>query len=77
MKYLWPVYIFGVAVGLYEWYRLDRFSPRVLLNASVILAAASALLFVIRLLFSVNLYWIVAILVIAGLALMFLRRRTD
>jgi hypothetical protein len=47
------------------------------LNASVILAAASALLFVIRLLFSVSLYWIVAILVIAGLALMYARRRAD
>jgi hypothetical protein len=76
MSYLWPVYIFGVAVGLYEWYRLDRYSPRILLNASVVLVVVSALLFVIRLLFSSSFYWIVIILAIAGLVLMFLRRRT-
>jgi hypothetical protein len=75
MKYLWPVYIFGVAVGLYEWYRTDRFSPRVLLNASVILAVVSVLLFMILLLFSVSMYWIVGILVIAGIVMMFTRRR--
>jgi hypothetical protein len=76
MKYLWPVYIFGVAVGLYELYQIDRYSPRSLLSVSAALAIASAVLFVMTLLFSVSFYLVVLILVIAGLALMFWRRRT-
>lgn len=73
IRYLWPLFIFGVAVGLYELYFFDRNSPRQLLLASVVLAVVSALFFVFMFIFNIGIYFIAAILVIVGVVLLMRR----
>ncbi|GIP36677.1 hypothetical protein [Paenibacillus sp. J2TS4] len=73
MKYLWPVFILGVAVGLYELYLFDRNSPRQLWLVSIILAIVSAVFFVLMFIFTGGVYFLAVLLLAAGL-LMILRR---
>ena len=56
MVYLWPGFIFGVAVGLYELHIFNRNSRHNILTAAFILAVISLVLFVITLLFTVSIY---------------------
>ncbi|KIL41722.1 hypothetical protein SD70_04955 [Gordoniibacillus kamchatkensis] len=74
MSYIWPGFIFGVAVGLYELYFFER-RDRGALTASVILTAVSALLFGMAVLAKLGVYFIVIVLVIAGLLLIWRRPR--
>ncbi|WP_139997845.1 MULTISPECIES: hypothetical protein [Paenibacillus] len=75
LKYLWPLFIFGVAAGLYEYYLFGSSRPRVVLTASMALAAASAVFFVLVLLWSWGIYAIAAALIAAGVWLMLSKRR--
>lgn len=74
MKYLWPGFIFGIAVGLYELHMVDRHSPRSVFTLAVIIALVSAVLFAMTLLFSLSIYLIAFILVVVGLGFIFWRR---
>jgi hypothetical protein len=47
LKYLWPLFIFGVAAGLYEYYLFGSSRPQVVFRAALALAAASALFLVL------------------------------
>ena len=76
MKYLWPGFIFGVSAGLYEYYRLDRYSSAGVYKASFILAVISALLFAAILLFSLHIYVLIAVLMAAGIGFIFWRPKT-
>jgi hypothetical protein len=76
MAYLWPGFIFGVAVGLYELYLFDRHSPRGLYTAAIILAVVSAVFFGLTLLFRMNVYLIIILLLAAGCVLLLRRPRT-
>ncbi|GIP39646.1 hypothetical protein J31TS4_29260 [Paenibacillus sp. J31TS4] len=71
MKVLWPGFLFGAAVGLYELYYFDRTSPRGVLGASVFLAVLSAVLFGFMVLFTAAIYVLVALLLVAGVLLLF------
>ncbi|MNI41041.1 hypothetical protein D3C73_952800 [compost metagenome] len=73
MSYLWPGFIFGAAVGLYEFYLFDRHKERGVLYASMILGGAAVAFFVFTLLFKLGVFVIAFLLVLAGV-LLILRR---
>lgn len=74
MSYLWPGFILGVAVGLYEVHLFDRHSPKGVWVASMILAAISAIFFAFTLLYAVGVYFIAIVLLVAGVWMMMSRR---
>jgi len=74
MSYLWPGFLFGVAVGLYELQLFDRNAPRGTMTAALVIGIAAAALFALSLLFSLSIYVIVLLLVAIGVV-MVLRRR--
>ncbi|MFD0869871.1 Uncharacterised protein [Chlamydia abortus] len=76
MKYLWPFFIFGVAVGLYELYLFDRNSPRQLWLVSIVLAVISAVFFALMFIFTGGIYVVAAILLAAGLFMVLRRPKT-
>ncbi|MCA0753802.1 hypothetical protein KP806_02000 [Paenibacillus sp. N4] len=75
LKYLWPLFIFGVAAGLYEYYLFGSSRQRILLTSSIALAAASAAFIVLVLLWSWGIYAIAAVLIGAGAWMMLGKRR--
>ncbi|MDQ0059376.1 hypothetical protein [Paenibacillus harenae] len=66
LKYLWPLFIFGVAAGLYEYYLFGSSRQRVLFRAALALAAASAVFIVLVLMWSWGIYAIAVVLIGAG-----------
>ncbi|MBP1992824.1 hypothetical protein [Paenibacillus eucommiae] len=66
MSFLWPGFIFGIAVGLYELYMFDRQSERGLLTASIVLAVIAAAFLGLMLLFKIGIYLLALLLVLAG-----------
>ncbi|GGG89104.1 MULTISPECIES: hypothetical protein [Paenibacillus] len=74
LKYLWPLFIFGIAVGLYEYYLLSSTKERVILTASIALAASSAVFLALVLLWSWGIYAIAIVLIGAGSWMLFGRR---
>lgn len=74
IRYLWPLFIFGIAVGLYEYYLFGSSRPRVVLTASIALAASSAVILLSVLLWSWGIYAIAIVLIAAGAWMMFGRR---
>ncbi|MGM0879586.1 MAG: hypothetical protein ACQEXQ_00910 [Bacillota bacterium] len=75
LKYLWPLFIFGVAAGLYEYYLFGSSRPPVVLTASIALAAASALFIILVLLWSWGIYAIAVAFIAAGIWMMLSKRR--
>jgi hypothetical protein len=76
MTYLWPGFIFGVAVGLYELHIFNRSNLRGTFTASFVLAVISLVLFAISFLFTVSIYVIALVLIAIGLIMMLKRRRS-
>ncbi|TBL78116.1 hypothetical protein [Paenibacillus thalictri] len=76
MKYIWPGFIFGVAVGLYEYQMFERFVPRGVMTASIVLAVVSAALFGMMLLVTLGVYFIVIGLLVVGIVLITRRSKT-
>lgn len=76
MAFLWPGFIFGVAVGLYEYYLYDRYQPRPVLLTALILAGLSGVFFCMTLLFTIGIYVIAALFIAAGLYLLLGRSRS-
>jgi hypothetical protein len=74
MAYLWPGFIFGVAVGLYELYFFER-RDRGTLTAAVVLAVIAAVFFGMAVLAKLGVYFIAVVLVIAGLFMIWRRPR--
>jgi hypothetical protein len=74
MSFLWPGFIFGVAVGLYELYFFER-RDRGALTAAIVLAIIAAVLFGMTVLAKLGIYFIAVVLVIAGLLLIWRRPR--
>ncbi|MUT66220.1 hypothetical protein [Paenibacillus sp. NEAU-GSW1] len=74
IKYLWPLFIFGIAVGLYEYYLFGNSRERVVLTASLVLAAFSAIFLMLVLLWSWGIYAIAIVMIGAGVWMMFGRR---
>jgi predicted membrane protein len=76
MAYLWPGFIFGVAVGLYELNIFQRSNSRGAFTAAFVLAIISFVFFAIAFLFTVGIYFIAAALIGIGLIMMVKRRKT-
>lgn len=76
MVYLWPGFIFGIAVGLYELHIFNRNSQPATLKTAFILAIISLILFVISFLFAVSIYVIALILIGIGFIIILRRKRT-
>lgn len=76
MAYLWPGFIFAVAVGLYEYYLFEKYSPRGVLVAAIVLAVVSAVCFSMTILFSVGIYFIAFLLIAGGIYMIFNKRRS-
>ncbi|MNZ68280.1 hypothetical protein D3C78_865440 [compost metagenome] len=75
MKYLWPLFIFGVAAGLYEYYLFGASKTKVILRTSIALAIASGVFVVLVLLWSWGIYAIAAALIAAGAWMMISKRK--
>ncbi|CAN7442035.1 hypothetical protein LJR153_002932 [Paenibacillus sp. LjRoot153] len=75
MAYIWPGFILGPAIGLYELHLFDRGSDRGVWIAAVVLGIISAALFALTLLVKLGIYVIALILVVAGLSMIFRKRR--
>lgn len=71
MKYLWPLFIFGVAVGLYEYYVFSVDRPRPAYVASLILTLITVVFLALTLLWTIGIYFIALGLIIVGLVLVF------
>lgn len=75
MGYLWPVFILGVAVGLYEFYLFNDSKPRGALVAAMILALIAAVFLSFTFLFSVGIHFIAASLILIGIIMIFYNRK--
>jgi hypothetical protein len=76
MAYIWPGFILGVAVGLYEFYLFDRHQPRGALIASIILTVIAAVFFGFTLLFSGGVYFVAIGLILLGVLLIFRNKQS-
>ncbi len=76
MGYLWPGFILGAAVGLYEFYLFDSNQPKGAMIAAIILAVASCLFFSFTLFFTGAIYVIAFGLIAAGLVVMVRRPKS-
>ncbi|MFD2116244.1 hypothetical protein ACFSTH_08855 [Paenibacillus yanchengensis] len=66
LKYLWPMFILGIAVGLYEYYMFGSGVPKVVWTSAIVLAATAVLFFVLALMWSWGIYLVAALLIGAG-----------
>ncbi|CAM3433986.1 hypothetical protein [Marinicrinis lubricantis] len=71
MAYLWPIFILGVAIGLYEFYLFDRQHPKSAWIAAIILGVASIIFLIFSFLFSSAIYFLALALIIAGVVLIY------
>lgn len=76
MSYLWPGFIFGAAVGLYELHLFDRHSPKGVFSAAIVLAVISAVFFGLAFMFAVGVYFVAFALIVAGAVLIMSKKRT-
>ncbi|WP_397386624.1 hypothetical protein [Paenibacillus roseipurpureus] len=75
MSYLWPGFLLGIAIGLYELQLFERSRDRSIWMAAMVLGGISAGFFALTVLFKLGIYVIALILVIAGLSMIFRKRR--
>lgn len=76
LRYLWPGYIFGVAVGLYEVYFFNKNSSRGYVTAAMILSIISVVMFGLSLLSTMGIYLIILVLLLAGIFLIIRKPRS-
>ncbi|TXK77122.1 hypothetical protein [Paenibacillus sp. N3.4] len=74
MSYLWPGFILGVAIGLYELYLFDRAGDPGVRIAAMVLGIVSLALFGLTLLLKLGIYIIALLLILAGIILIYRRR---
>ncbi|WP_040948404.1 hypothetical protein [Gorillibacterium massiliense] len=76
LRVLWPGFLFGIAVGLYEWATYGKGSaPRSVYSSAFILGIVSVLLFVLAL-FRTNIYILALLILIVGVFFLLWKRRT-
>jgi hypothetical protein len=76
MKYLWPLFPFAIAVGLYEFYVFGYSRSRQVWTAAIGLAALSIIMFGMTLLWTWGIYVLAAGLIAFGAWLVIRRPRT-
>jgi len=74
LQYLWPVFLLGVAVGLYEYYLFDHARPKGAQLGGLILGAISIGLLVMMLIWTWGIYLIAIALIAIGAWMSFGRR---
>ncbi len=74
MQYLWPVFILGAAIGLYEYYLFDHSRPKNAQVAGMILGTISIGLLVMMLIWTWGIYLIAIALICIGAWMAFGRR---
>lgn len=77
LTYLWPVFIFGIALGLFEYALFEYPRPASIYSISIILLAVSIVLLFVTLLTTSFMYVIAAILIFAGIWLIFGRPKSN
>lgn len=76
MSYLWPTFILGVAIGLYEFYLFDRSQPRGAFIAASILALVALIFYSLTALFTVGIYFIWVGLILVGIIIIFYNKKS-
>ena len=66
MQVLWPFFIFGVAVGLYEFHLFEMSHPKFPLTMAIVLAIIAAAFFFFMALWGWGMYIIAVALIVAG-----------
>lgn len=66
MGWLWPGFILGVAVGLYEFYLFDRSHPKGAFTAALVLAIIASVFFCFTIIFSEGVYFVAVLLIVVG-----------
>ncbi|MBJ6363133.1 hypothetical protein ACFOQM_18080 [Paenibacillus sp. GCM10012307] len=74
LQFLWPFFIFGVAVGLYEYYTFSYSRQRRIQVVAFLLAGITAASFAMMLLWSWGIYLVALVLIAAGAWIVFGRR---
>ncbi|PZD93915.1 hypothetical protein DNH61_20680 [Paenibacillus sambharensis] len=74
MRYLWPLFLLGAAVGLYEFYLFDSSKSRTAFVSAVALGGSALLLFAMMLLWGFGIYLIAVVLIVLGAWMAFGRR---
>lgn len=75
MSYLWPGFIMGVAIGLFETYYFDLNKPKAAFIGSAILATIAAIFFSFTLLMTSGIYIVAIALIVLGVVMV--RRRPN
>jgi len=75
LRYLWPLFIFGVALGMYEYYLFGSPKQRYIKTAAIGLGAASIVGLLLVALWGWGVYVVALLCVGAGLYLMFGSRK--
>lgn len=76
IHYLWPAFLLGIAVGIYEYYLFESPQPESMLPIALILGFASLVLFFFSLLHTAAIYILVVLLIGGGVWLITGRRRS-
>lgn len=76
MGYLWPGFIFGVAVGLYELHIFSPRNSRGAFTAAMILSIIAGVFFTFAFMFTVGVYFIAFVLIAIGIFMMMSRKRS-
>lgn len=74
LAWLWPVFLLGPAVGLYEYAAFGRGVPRIVMTAALGLAALAGLLLLLTLLWAWGVYLVALALIVGGAWLAYGRR---
>ncbi|QAY65401.1 hypothetical protein [Paenibacillus protaetiae] len=74
IHYLWPVFLLGIAVGLYEYYLLGNSRTRAILTTSLGLGGAAIILIILSLVWSWGMYAVAIVLIAAGGWMTFAKR---
>jgi len=74
MAYLWPGFILGVAIGLYELYRFGDIRDRGVLLAAIVLAVVAGVFFLFKLLVTAFVYLVAFSLLLIGVYLLVNRK---
>lgn len=75
LRYLWPLFIFGIALGMYEYYLFGSPKQRYIKTAAIGLGAASIIGLLLVALWGWGIYVVAFLCVVAGLYLMFGTRK--
>jgi hypothetical protein len=67
--YLWPLFLFGASIGIYEYYRYGRSSDRTLAVLAIALGVVSAVALSVTLFIKLSFMFVAIVLVVVGIVL--------